>query len=129
VKKLVDYLQRLELKKDDQIIQQGEIADTIFFIETGQVTVWLESPDQPLMRLETILGGRVVGELGFYLSIPRTASVVVDKPSVVYSLSRQQLQVMEASDPDIARLFHQVIAHLLCERVVLITRLADALQH
>jgi CRP-like cAMP-binding protein len=54
--------------------------------------------------------------------------VVVDKPSVVYSLSRQQLEEMEKNDPDSARLFHQVIAHLLCERVVRITRLADALQ-
>jgi SulP family sulfate permease len=73
-------------------------------------------------------GGRVVGELGFYLGGKRTAAVVVDEPSTVYCLCREDLERIEATDLVAASLLHRAIIHLLGERVVHLVRAVEALQ-
>jgi SulP family sulfate permease len=126
--RLVGYMERLEVAAGDYLIRQGVDSDHLFFIESGQVTAQLESPDSAPMRLETMQGGRTVGELGFYLGTKRSAAVVADWPSVVYSLSQATLADIEKNDPEAAYAFHRVIVHLLGERVLHLVRTVDALQ-
>jgi len=80
------------------------------------------------MRLETMRGGRVVGELGFYLGTRRSAAVVADEPTVVYRLSRAKLTEIERDDPEAAHVLHRIIIHLLGERALHLMRTVDALQ-
>jgi SulP family sulfate permease len=129
VDRLAGYLSRAELAAGERLITQGDAADAVFFIESGQVSAYLESPDHEPVRLETMRGGRVVGELAFYLHSTRTAAVVVDEQATVYSLSLAQLDRIERTDPDAAKAFHQIIARLLADRVVHLMRTVDALQN
>lgn len=126
--RLVGYMEREEAAVGDYLIRQGAEADHLFFIESGQVTAQLESPDAEPMRLETMQGGRAVGELGFYLGTRRSAAVVVDRPSVIYRLSQETLSRIEHEDPEAANAFHRAIIHLLGERVLHLVRAVDALQ-
>jgi SulP family sulfate permease len=73
-------------------------------------------------------GGRVVGEIGFYLNKPRTAAVVTDEPSTIYRLSMQTLKQMEQNDPEAASAFHQGIIRLISERLTHLINAVDALQ-
>jgi SulP family sulfate permease len=126
--RLVSYLSRHELAAGAYLIRQGDEPDTLFFIESGQITAQLETPDRKPVRLETMYNGRTVGELGFYLGTQRSAAVIADKPSVVYSLSQQTLAHMEQTDPEAANTLHRLIVHLLGERVIHLIRAIDALQ-
>lgn len=128
VDNLISYMNRKEHTTGEYLIQQGDEPDMVFFIDSGQVTAQLEAPDKPTVRLETMSSGRSVGELGFYLNIKRTAAVIVDEPSVIYSLSKQELEAMEEKDPEAANLFHRIIVHLLGERVVHLIRTVNALE-
>lgn len=125
---LVHHMNRREFAAGDYLIRQGDEPDMIFFIESGQVTAQVEAPGKSPLRLETMRGGRTVGELGFYLGIPRTAAVVVDEPSVIYSLSRQELTHIEGSHAEVANVFHRIIVRLLGERVVHLIRTVNALE-
>jgi len=125
---LMRYLERKEVAAGDYLVHQGEDPDRLYFIETGQVTARLESPGQEQVRLETMGGGRTVGELGFFLGIKRTAAVVADQPTVVYSMSKEVLEQMEKTDPEAANTFHRIIVHLLGERTAHLIRVVDALQ-
>jgi SulP family sulfate permease len=127
--KLLSYLHRRDYAADEYLIRQGDEQDMVFFIESGQVTAQLETPNRPPVRLETLGSGRAVGELGFYLEIERTAAVVVDEPSVIYALSRRELAAMEMIDPETSNLFHRIIVRLLGERVVHLIRVVEALEH
>jgi sulfate permease, SulP family len=91
------------------------------------VTAQLERDSQQPIRLETMRGGQVVGEIGFYLGVRRTASVVADQPSVIYRLSLDRLRQLERDDPETAVTFHNLIACLLAERASHLIRTADAL--
>jgi sulfate permease, SulP family len=127
LEKLILQMQRYEYAPGDYVIRQGDDADQIYFVESGQVTAQLEVPGQLPMRLETMGGGRCVGELAFYLGIKRTAAVVAVQPSVLYGLSMNGLAEIERTDPQAAGLFHRIVVRLLGERVRHLTRVVDAL--
>jgi SulP family sulfate permease len=126
--KLIRHLEKRGIATGEYLICQGDEPDFIFFVESGRLTAQLEAPGQEPVRLETTRGGRSVGEIGYYLGIKRTASVVANEPSVVYSMSKQDLERIEKTDPEAASLLHRVVVHVLGERVVHLTRVVDALE-
>jgi sulfate permease, SulP family len=127
VNHFLQFLERRELAPGAYIMRQGDDPDDIYFVESGQVTAQLEREGQPPVRLETMRGGQVVGEISFYLGAARTASVVADEPSVIYRLSLAHLRQLEGENPETAVTFHSLIACLLAERASHLIRTADAL--
>lgn len=126
--RLVGYLTRQAVAAGTVLMAQGDEPDRLYFIESGQVTAQLEQPGRAPLRLETMRGGRAVGELGFYLGTRRSAAVVADRPTVVYTLTRAALADIERDDPEAAYAFHRIIVHLVGERVLHLVRAVDALQ-
>lgn len=125
--RLMKYLEKMEVEKGDYLMRQGEEPKEMYFIEAGLVSAQLELPDGKIMRLRSMRGGTTVGEMGMYLGNTRTASVVADRPSQVYRLSRNALKEMEKNEPEIAALLHQWIASLLAERLADNNRTIEAL--
>lgn len=125
---LLPFFARRVVGAGDLLMAQSGAPDSLFFVESGQVTAQLERPSQDPIRLETMGSGRVVGEMGFYLGQVRTASVVADLPGVVYELTRQQLAKMEAEAPQAAAGLHRLIANLLAERATHLVETVEALQ-
>jgi sulfate permease, SulP family len=128
VEKLVSYLHRQDYATGEYLLRQGDEPNRIYFIESGQLSAQLETPGEPPVRLETMGGGRSVGELGFFLDIQRTAAVIVEEPSVIYSLSKEALGDIEKRDPEVANLFYRIVAYLLGERAVHLIRIVEALE-
>jgi SulP family sulfate permease len=126
--RLVGYLERREVSSGAYLMRQGDAPDVLYFIESGQVTAQLEQPGRELLRLETMRGGRMVGELGFYLGTRRSAAVVADQPTVVYVLTQDTLARIERDDPAAAHAFHRLVVHLLGERVLHLMWAVEALQ-
>lgn len=126
--RLIPYLKCHEYRTGGYLIREGDAADFIYFIQSGQVTAQLESPGRNPIRLETIHSGRTVGEIAFFLGTRRTASVVANEDSTVYSLSLDDLARMEVQDPESANLFHRLSVILLSQRVMHLTRTVRALE-
>jgi len=127
VNRLTKYLEKQEIEMGEYLMHQGDQPDEMYFIEAGLVTAQLEFPDGKIMRLRSMRGGTTVGEMGMYLGNKRTASVVADRSSVVYRLSKNSLREMEKKDPEVAALLHQWIASLLAERLAENNRTIEAL--
>lgn len=126
--RLVSYLEQLEFKAGDYIFLQGAAADALFLIYTSSVSVLLQLANGTELRLRSMAGQTVLGEMGLYRTHPRGASVRVDKASVVYRLSADALSVMEADDPTLAYAFHKFIVRILASRLEYANREAAALQ-
>jgi SulP family sulfate permease len=73
-------------------------------------------------------GRTVIGEIGFYLGEPRSASVVADDPSIIHSLTRDGFGRMLREHPELASGLNAMIVRLLAERLTFANRLIDALQ-
>lgn len=115
---MMEYLERMTLSKGEKLINQGDLSDTLYFIESGRVTVFMEIEGYAPKRLRTFTGGSLVGEIGFYLGLPRVASVVVEKPSVIYSLAREGLKKMNTENPALVSSFNKFIVRLVGRRLV-----------
>jgi len=128
IDELLRRLERREVAAGEYLMRQGDEPDQLFLLETGQVTAQIEKPGSVLVRLETMQGGRVVGELGFFLGTRRNASVVADRPTVVYCLTRSAWDEIQTNHPDVAQTLTGLVIHLLGQRVQHLSRAVEALQ-
>ena len=121
------YVDPFEIKPGDHLIRQKERSNDLYFIETGKVSVRLEMSDGRYVRLRAMGPGTIVGEVAFYLDIPRSASVIAERLTTGYRLRRENLRRLRVERPDLAAMFHEFIAHRLSERVAETGRLVDTL--
>ncbi len=124
---MMKYLKREEFEEGSYLLRQGNPPVGLYFIESGQVTAQLEETDGQIVRLRKMGAGTVVGEMGVYLGIPATASVVTNQKCVVLFLSLENLRRMEEMDPAIAAIFHKFIARVLGDRLAHTNRTVRAL--
>jgi SulP family sulfate permease len=111
------FLKRRELAAGEYLMRQGEDSSDMLFVVSGQVTVLLELANGKTVRLRTMRPGTVVGEVAWYRDIPRTASVVADRPTVAVRLSKHALDSMEKIGMKRVSEFHKFMARRLCERL------------
>ncbi|MCB0213800.1 MAG: cyclic nucleotide-binding domain-containing protein, partial [Anaerolineae bacterium] len=114
---MLPYMEQKDVETGVYLIRQGEPPTGLYFIEGGQVTVYVTDRDGHPRRLRTMGAGTVVGEMGAYLGRPASASVVTDQPSSVLYLSVERLQEIEATMPHIIAAFHKFMVQLQSERL------------
>jgi SulP family sulfate permease len=125
VRAFVGYLSKVPFQSGDRLIKQGEAANDLFFLEKGDVSVYLEKPNGELNRIRRTGPGTVLGELGFYLETPRTASVFAESAGTAFRLTSDSLQRMQQHHPELASAFHHFMADLMAERLLRTTRALD----
>ncbi len=114
---LLKYLKRVEVEDGDVILRQGEHSDSLFLIESGKVDIMLRNENNHVVRLRSMGAGTIVGEVGFYLHRPRTATIIATEPSVLQVLESETLRQMETDDPLVAAMLHNFLACVLSERL------------
>ena len=123
------YLEPVKADEGDVLMRQAEQSSDLMFIESGRVSVQLEMPDGRSVRVRVFGPGTVVGEIAFYLGVPRSASVIADRPTVAYRLTDEALRRMAREEPALIAEFHQYIARLLAERLSEANKLLRAVLH
>jgi len=127
VSALSKYLERVEIEVGDYIVHQNDEPDSLYFIESGRVDIQLDLEHHEPVRLRSMRAGTVVGEVGFYLGRPRSASIVVAEKGVFYKLTRDALYKMGEDNPEAASSFHVFIACIVSERLSATNRMLEAL--
>jgi SulP family sulfate permease len=118
----VSYLSEVAFAPGDELIQQGAASRDLYFLERGDVSVYLKSATGEIVRIRRTGPGTVLGELGFYLDTPRSASVIAENAGKAYRLTAASLERMEKEHPALAAAMHRFIADLLAERLLRTTR-------
>ena len=117
IQKIMRFLEHRHFEAGEYLIHQGNPPVGIFIIKSGRVTAQLEAESGRPIRLRTMSAGTVIGELGVYLGIPATASVVANETCTAFYLSPHRLQEMEENAPKAAAVFHKFIIRILGERL------------
>ena len=117
IARFMKYLERMQVGKGYILMSQGDPSNEMYFVDSGQVTAQLEVHPGQDIRLRSMGGGTVIGEMGLYLKQSRTATVFTTRPSVVYRLTESAMQEMEQNHPDIAALLHEWMVRLLAQRL------------
>lgn len=124
--RLMAYLERRETRAGERMIGRGDTANDLFFVESGRVSAQITREGSEAVRLQTMAGPTVVGEIAFYLGALRTADVICDGPCVVYRLSSAALQAMQDDAPELAGIVHEYLARRMAERLTHTIRALDA---
>lgn len=111
------FLIRKEFPAKAILFKQDDPSDCLYFIESGQIAVFLES-DQSVIRVSKSAAGTIVGEIGFYLHTKRTATVRAETDCVIYELNEKALLEMGKKYPEIALAFHKGIVKALSLRII-----------
>jgi SulP family sulfate permease len=125
--RIASHMQRQELTNGEFLFNQGEPSDSVVLQASGCVAITIIDEHGRPIRLRRMVGHTVVGEMGFYRNVPRAASVVAEEPTVVYRLTRQAFDKMQAEDPTAAAALHKLIIRLLSDRLEFANREISAL--
>src|SRR5690606_22584780 len=124
--RLRSYLEREEVPAGEVLMRQGEPASSLYFIQQGQASVYVETGEGARIRVKVYMAGSIVGEIGLYTGGNRTATVTADSALEVWRLGDEALERMRREDSDLAGRFHEMIVRLLGERLSETNRLVAA---
>lgn len=76
---------RRDLVRGELLVEQGGASDALFLVLHGALAVHRTDHPEPIAELRA---GELVGEIGFFANIPRTANVIAIRDSSVLVLTR-----------------------------------------
>jgi SulP family sulfate permease len=114
---VADFFEYRKEQKGTRIIEQGKDPGGIYFIDSGQISVLLDTGDGNEIRLKTMGAGTVVGEVSLYLGSNASASVVTDEMCKIYYLSTENFNTLNRDAPDKASELHTYVVKLLSDRL------------
>lgn len=94
----------------DVIIQQGEVADTLFMVMTGQVRVQTDAPSGPV-HLAELGRGACVGEVSMLTGQPRTATVSAVTDVDMVAFEKHRIERVLADYPRVRELLESLVEH------------------
>lgn len=113
---LVSYLKRISVPEGLVLWRQGDESDGLYLIESGVLRASYDFADHTEGFEESMVGGTLAGELSALSDLPRNATVVVERQSVLWKLSIKDLRRLEVDHSELARTFSKLLlkgAHYL----------------
>ncbi|MBU1358673.1 MAG: cyclic nucleotide-binding domain-containing protein [Gammaproteobacteria bacterium] len=111
------YLQRFELAAGQVLIDQGANDRTVFFVESGALSVHVIG-EKGEMRLAILNPGSVVGEGAFFSRLPRSANVVATGAARVWRLTAIRFAEMSNRQPNLAVDLTMALGAVIARRMV-----------
>lgn len=118
LKVLRSVMSRHALAAGQSVFRQGDPPDSVYFLAAGRVEVVIDlaGTDRKL-RVQTLTGGSIFGEMAVLDPKPRSASVEVRAPAVVYRLAAEDFEALKHAAPDLAFRLLENIALIFAERL------------
>jgi SulP family sulfate permease len=113
---------------DSYLCRQGDPTDSLIFVERGPVTVILERPGLSPLRVRVFGAHTLVGEIGFFLDVPRSASLLAAPDAVAWALVRGKFEDLQKTLPENLSALFVYIIRLQSERLTFANRQILALQ-
>lgn len=116
-RELRPWFVEVEAETGRHVIEQGDGADEFWILAEGRVSAVLARSDGTTLRLESLVPGQVVGELGFVTHAPRSAHIVADEPSRLYKMDREAWSRLSDERPDLGVALRDLLLRGAAERV------------
>jgi CRP-like cAMP-binding protein len=98
---LANYLQPVSLQQGQVLIEQGVKDRTVYFVESGSLTVHYED-DKDRIRIAVVSAGSLLGEGAFFSHLPRSATVHAGSSCRLWCLTPLRFRELSTRHPDVA---------------------------
>jgi CRP/FNR family transcriptional regulator, cyclic AMP receptor protein len=113
---LGDYLQPVSLRQGQVLIEQGVKDRTVYFVESGSLTVHFED-DKDRVRIAVVSAGSLLGEGAFFSHLPRSASVHAGSLSRLWCLTPLRFRELSQRHPAVALELTVAMSAVLARRM------------
>lgn len=100
------------------LMVQGQTSTDLLFIARGRAEVTVSFDGAAPVRVRQFGPGTMVGEIGFLLGIPRTATVLAATECEIWSLTRAEMGRVEAEHPGAALALQRTVMARLSRRLL-----------
>jgi CRP-like cAMP-binding protein len=114
---LAPYMDRQTLRAGDLLIRQGDRDRIAYFVEQGNLQVFVTGGPPGRQRIAVVRPGSLVGEPGLFADVPRSANVEAMTPGVVWALHAARLDELGAKAPDVALRLLRAAGAVMATRV------------
>lgn len=118
------YLVRRELPTGTVLFRRGEPANGFYLVEQGELRADYETPQGRLS--EPIVQGTTCGELPFFSSTDRTATVAAVRDTAVWAMDTAHWARLQREEPEVAQELLVVSLKLTSERMNAMTNYISA---
>ncbi|KAF4588225.1 hypothetical protein EYR38_010192 [Pleurotus pulmonarius] len=102
-------LQRISIPDGHILWKQNDLPDGLYIVESGVLRARYDFADFTPTLEESMVPGTLAGELTALSDSPRNATVVAERPSVLWKLSIQDLRTLEKDHPALFWKFCQLV--------------------
>ena len=113
---LSPYLSQTNLGASQVLFQQGSQERTLFFVESGSLSVHFED-EQQRIRLAIVGAGSIVGEGAFFSHRPRSATVQAVSACKLWSLASIRFTELCNRQPTVAVALAMAAGSVLAKRL------------
>src|SRR5215212_8642170 len=96
--KLVGRGRLLALRPGEVLLGQGEVSDAAYFVIEGSASIRIET-SYGRVNLSTVSAPALVGEIGVFTGVPRTATIEATKPLRALRIDSGDLQKFGSEHP------------------------------
>ncbi len=114
---LAAYMQAMEIAAGRILIAQGAEDRTLYFVESGMLTVHFEDGAGKI-RLAAVGAGAVVGEGGFFSRMARSATVQTGSACKFWTLSPMRFSELANRQPTVALSLAMALGAIMARRLV-----------
>jgi CRP-like cAMP-binding protein len=112
------YLQPFAIQQGQVLIEQNASDRTVYFVETGKLTVHYED-EKGRLRLASVDAGSAVGEGAFFSRSPRSATVQAASACKIWSLTPIRFTELTNRQPQLAVEVAMALGALVSRRLAI----------
>lgn len=114
---MAPFLQPFSLAQSQMLIAQGSLDRTLYFLESGSLSVHFED-ESGRVQLAIVNAGNAVGEGGFFSQMPRNATVQAVGECKLWNLTYLRFVDMSQKLPRVALALSLALGAILSKRMV-----------
>jgi HlyB family type I secretion system ABC transporter len=96
---LIDSLERVSVEKGELVVRQGDVSDSMFFVEEGRLRALWQTEEGKLGDVAYLRRGDFFGERSLLLGEPRAVSVEAVTPASLLVLHEPEFRRFYEADP------------------------------
>jgi len=120
------YFETRDLAAGDTLFMQGDRPDAIYLLRSGRLSAHVGQGGREVW-VRSIRAGGMVGEMGVFRGLPRSATVRADEDSVVLRLSAEHWVKLQLREPALAARLDRHFLTLMAARIDQLTAQAHEL--
>ena len=109
---IAENAERLHFEKGEYIIKQNDSGDSLYVINDGVVSVYLDNEKGEKIFLAKLGVLEFIGEFSLLTGEPRSANVIAETPCIVLKVSKDVIKDIFSKNPEI----YDYVAKILAQR-------------